>query len=122
MGATLAAVLAGCGSDDTAADPAAGDPSASTSASSPSTPSGSPLPDWPACADVWQGGQDLPARYAGCLDGDQAVKAASKRCAFGLPIVSYADTFYAVTGHRINQVASVKTDKAYRRALNACQG
>lgn len=94
----------------------------STSTASPSASATVDLPDWPACADVWVVGQDLPDRYRGCLDGDTPVKPKRYECSFGLPILVYGDQFYAVTGGPINQVDSLKTSQQFRRALSTCQG
>ena len=109
--------LSACG-DDTSTTADDSSPSASESTTEPA----GDHPDWPACDEVWVADADLPANYAGCLDGDTEVKAEKHPCSFGLPIVSYDDRFYAVTGKQINEVDSLETDNGFQQALSNCSG
>jgi len=137
---TVSLLLGGCG-DDTATDPSASDgsdsPSASVDTSAPAEPTPSesqiepteatdspePLPDWPACGEVWVEGARLPADYKGCLDGETAVKAKNRYCEFGQKLVTYADQFWAVRGGKVNDAKGPLKDSAdYRDDLASCQG
>ena len=116
-------LLGGCGDDDRSSDPSASDGSASARrrtarrprsrprrrrsrrrASRRSTPTETtePLPDWPACADVWVVDAKLPGDYQGCLEERTAVKAKNQYCEFGKKLVTYADQFWAVRGGKVN--------------------
>ena len=138
-----ALLLTGCGDDtgdassatDTASSSVdAGSPSASVETSEPAEPSPSeseivptestaPLPDWPACAEVWVGGATLPGDYQGCLDGETAVKAKNQYCEFGKKLVTYADQFWAVRGGKVNDAKGPLKDSAdYRDDLASCKG
>ena len=130
-------VLGGCG-DDTATDPSASDgsdnPSASVETSEPAEPTPSesliepsvtsePLPDWPACTDVWVEGAKLPRDYQGCLDSETAVKAKNQYCEFGKKLVTYADQFWGVRGGKVNDAHGPLKDSAdYRDDLASCKG
>ena len=133
-------LLAGCG-DDTANDPSASDgsdsstsPSASVDTSAPGepTPSASPivptetaepLPDWPACADVWVEGAKLPGDYKGCLEDETAVKAKNQYCEFGKKLVTYADQFWAVRAGKVNDAKGpLKASQDYLDDLASCKG
>lgn len=139
---SLAAVLllGGCG-DDTASDPSAADgsdaspsPPASVTTSEPAEPTPSespieptettePLPDWPACVEVWVEDAQLPGDYKGCLEGEAAVKAKNRYCEFGKKLVTYADRFWAVRGGRINDAhGPLQDSEDYRNDLASCQG
>jgi hypothetical protein len=129
------ALLSACGSDD-GGD--ATDPGASTSASETPSESASDTPteapptteptetadptaDWPACDGVWSDGAQLPHGYKGCKEGDTAVKAESRGCSFGRPLVTYADRFYGVPSGLIHEtMGSLKKDPGYRSALASC--
>jgi hypothetical protein len=140
--ASLAAVflLGACG-DDTATDPSAADgteasdsTSASVDTSEPAEPTPSespiepsetavPLPDWPACTDVWVEGAKLPGDYKGCLEGETAVKAKNRYCEFGKKLVTYADQFWGVRGGKVNDAKGpLKDSQDYRDDLASCQG
>lgn len=128
------ALLSACGDDDgdDAADP--GSPSAGTSdspsASASETPTEpteepteteDPSADWPRCATVWRDGSRLPRGYRGCREGDTAVKADSRGCSFGRPLVIYADRFYAVPSGVIHETPGpLAKDRGYRSALASC--
>jgi hypothetical protein len=132
-------LLAGCG-DDTATDPGAEGadspetPSASVETSQPAepTPSSSPieptettepLPDWPACADIWIEDARLPKDYRGCLEGGTPVKAKNQYCEFGQKLVTYGDRFWAVRGGKVNDAKGPLKDSAdYRDDLASCKG
>ena len=43
--------------------------------------------------------------YQGCKEGDTAVKADSRGCSFGRPLVTYADRFYGVPSGVIHETA-----------------
>jgi hypothetical protein len=137
---TVSLLLGGCG-DDTATDPSASDgsdsPSASVDTSAPAEPTPSesqiepteatdtpePLPDWPACSEVWVEGARLPSDYKGCLDGETAVKAKNQYCEFGQKLVTYADQFWAVRGGKVNDAKGPLKDSAdYRDDLASCKG
>jgi hypothetical protein len=126
------ALLVACGDDSesSAADPpAAGSSSAtdSPSATEPATsddPSDTPpaKPAWPACSAVWVAGADIPGRYQGCLDGDDAVEADNLTCSSGQRIVRYADRFFGVAGGRIYQTTGpLDKDKEYLKKVRVCR-
>lgn len=132
-------LLGGCGDDgtDTASDPGASgsasdSPSTETSTPAEPTPSESaitptettePLPDWPACADVWVEGATLPGDYRGCLQDATPVKAKNRYCEFGKKLVTYADQFWAVRGGKVNDAGGpLKDSQDYRDDLTSCQG
>lgn len=111
---TLGLVLGGCG-DDTATEPDA--TPESTASSSGSTP----VPDGPACEEVWADGQDLPRSYRGCVEGSAWVAADSRRCESGQVIVVYADRYYGAKGAVVNDMGGpLEDDKQYQRALRSC--
>jgi hypothetical protein len=137
---TAVLLLGGCG-DDTVNDPSATDgsdtsetPSASVDTSAPAepTPSASPieptetvepLPDWPACVEVWVEGAKLPGDYQGCLEDETAVKAKNQYCEFGKKLVTYADQFWAVRGGKVNDAGGpLKDSPDYRDDLASCKG
>lgn len=144
-----AVLLGGCGDDgddtasdpggsasgtasDTASDTGSVSPSTETSAPAEPTPSESelspsasdePLPDWPACGEVWVKGKKLPADYRGCLDEGTAVKAKDQYCEFGKKLVTYGDRFWGVRGGRVNDAGGpLKDSKDYRDDLASCKG
>lgn len=107
--------LGGCGDD---ADPT--EATGSTPASSGS-PSGTAVPDGPACDEVWVDGQDLPERYRGCVQDDDWVEAATSRCASGQVLVTYGDRFYGAKGAVVNDVGEPLDDSdQYQRAMRSC--
>ncbi len=128
------ALLSACGSDDggEGADPeATTNVSDSPSESASDTPTDAPTEeptetadptaDWPACDRVWSDGAQLPRGYHGCTEGDTAVKADSRSCSFGRPLVTYADRFYGVPSGVIHETAGpLKKDPGYRSALSSC--
>jgi hypothetical protein len=133
-GAMCASLLSGCGSDDGDGAAVASDsasPSASASASdsastdpTPETeePSATaPPPSWPACADAWVAGADLPAPYDGCAKGATAVPADSTHCSMGALLVTYDGRFWAVPGHVISEAnGPLNRDPDYRQARATC--
>lgn len=111
---TLGSVLSGCG-DDTTARPAATPESTATSTGS------TPVPEGPACEEVWADGQDLPGSYRGCVEGSTWVAADSRRCESGQVIVIYADRYYGAKGAVVNDMGgSLENNKQYQRALRSC--
>jgi hypothetical protein len=126
----LALLVVACGDDS---ESAATDPAGSESTMSTDTPTATeptaeetdtppPLPDWPACGDVWVADAKLPLGYHGCLDGDQAVKADNLSCSSGQRIVRYEDQFFAVAGGTIYQVAGpLDKDKQYLKMVRVCR-
>ena len=111
---TLGLVLGGCG-DDTAAEPDAAPGSTTTSAGS------TPVPDGPACEEIWADGQDLPRSYRGCVEDSAWVAADTRRCESGQVLVIYADRYYAAKGFVVNdQGGPLEDDKQYQRALRSC--
>lgn len=112
--ATLGLVLGGCG-DDTSAGPGATPESTATSTGS------TPVPDGPACEEVWADGQDLPRSYRGCVEGSAWVAADSRRCESGQVIVVYADRYYGAKGAVVNDMGgSLEDNQQYQRALRSC--
>lgn len=110
----LGLVLSGCG-DDAATEPVA------TPGSTTSSTGSTPLPDGPACEEVWADGQDLPRSYRGCVEGSAWVAADSRRCESGQVIVIYADRYYAAKGNVVNDMGgSLEQDEQYQRALRSC--
>jgi hypothetical protein len=133
----LALSLAACGgdSDSTATDPDASDSSTATDTASPTeatetpepseTPSETtpPVPDWPACGDVWVADAQLALGYKGCLEGDEAVKADNLSCSSGQRIVRYDDSFFAVAGGTIYETSGpLEKDKEYLQKIRTCRG
>jgi hypothetical protein len=129
------ALLSACGDDDgdDASDPGSSSdtPSGSASESATDTPTEAPTDqptatedptaDWPKCASVWTAGAALPRAYEGCRESGTAVKADSRMCSFGRPLVTYADRFYAVPTGVIHETAGpLKKDRAYQSALASC--
>lgn len=123
--------LAACG-DESGSDEQATDGGSTPTATSSPTPSESSATDeptssasaidGPSCAAVWVAGETLPRGYRGCvLDDGGWQKAEKKPCSFGVPIVTYADRYYAVLGKVINDAGDLKTSKEYRQALSSCQ-
>ena len=53
--------------------------------------------EFPACAELWQVGNELPADYEGCLDGDTLVASVID----GEGNVVYDDTLQAKPGSKI---------------------
>jgi hypothetical protein len=139
-GSLASVLLLGACGDDTADDPSAADgagasesPSASVDTSEPAEPSPSaspiepteaaPLPDWPACADIWVEDARLPGDYQGCLEDETAVKAKNRYCEFGKKLVTHADRYWAVRGGKVNDAKGPLMDsKDYRDDLASCQG
>lgn len=116
--ATLCVALVGCGGGDTDPDILVEDPAATTSPEAASEPPASGLP---ACSEIWVAGQDLPKKYAGCDEDGTEVSADEQMCSYGLPIVTYADTYYAVPGAVVNEVPALSSSQQYERALQNCQ-
>lgn len=134
-------LLAGCGDDEggTATDPGSSD-SASTGTSPSADPTDEatgeptdletmpsvvpdPVPDWPACADVWVADAKLPGDYKGCLEGETPVKAENQYCEFGKKLVTYADQYWAVRGGKVNDAGGPLGDSAdYAADLESCLG
>jgi hypothetical protein len=121
--------LAGCGDDDTSATDAGSDPT--TSASTPSesaTPTESataePEPAGPSCDEVWVDGAKLPGGYQDCYAADgKRMKANGRYCEFGKPLVTYADSFWAVPGGPVHEVeGALLDDPDYTQALRKCSG
>ena len=110
----LGSVLSGCG-DDTAADPGA------TPESTPTSAGATPVPDGPACEEVWADGQGLPRSYQGCVEDSAWVAADSRRCESGQVIVVYADRYYGAKGAVVNDMGgALEENKQYQRALRSC--
>lgn len=110
----LGLVLSGCG-DDTVAEPDATPQSTATSTGA------TPVPDGPACKEVWADGSDLPRSYRGCVEGSAWVAADSRRCESGQVIVVYADRYYGAKGAVVNDMGgALEENKQYQRALRSC--
>jgi hypothetical protein len=76
----------------------------------------------PLCDEVWVGGQTLPADYESCERDGALVEATRHRCEFGLTLVEFDNTFYAVPGKVINEVPDLASSPEYKHALSSCQG
>jgi len=110
----LGFVLSGCG-DDTTVEP---DATPESTASSTGT---TPVPDGPACEEVWADGLDLPRSYRGCVEGSAWVAADSRRCESGQVIVIYDDRYYGAKGAVVNDMGgALEENKQYQRALRSC--
>lgn len=130
--------LAGCGSEESAAQDPAGTTSASPapgsgeSGSATPTPSPSPTPSptprppaptLPACSEVWVAGATVPGRYQGCLEGQETVPADGRYCEFGKALFTYGRDLWAVAGGPVNVTERpLLRDPGYRRALEQCGG
>lgn len=111
--------LGGCGGD--AEGPAQATESPAESAPASDSSSSTPVPDGPACDEVWVDGADLPGGYRGCVDDDTWVKAATTRCDSGQVLVTYDDRYYGAKGAVVNDVGSPLDDSdQYQRALRSC--
>ena len=117
---TLCIALVGCGDEGQESDFLVDDPAASSTGSSAVAPEG-PDSGLPACDEIWVAGQDLPQKYAGCDEDGTEVSADEQMCSYGLPIVTYADTYYAVPGAVVNEVPALSSSQQYKRALKNCQ-
>lgn len=118
----LGGALVACGTDSGATSAGRSTPTpASESPSASETPSEPSGPQPPECSEVWEAGTRLPTGYRGCAEDGEPVRTDRIRCSFGLVIVTYADTFYAVPGDTINESASLKDDPEFRRTVNSCQ-
>ena len=122
--------LAGCGDDDGST---AADPGSETSSSESATPSETPAPSetttpeppaGPACDEVWVDGAKLPGGYQQCFDADgKKMKMDGRYCEFGKPLITYADSFWAVPGGPVHEVeAALLDDPDYAKALAQCSG
>ena len=77
----------------------------------------------PQCGDIWQAGETLPSAYKRCFEGDTAVKASSRYCEFGKPLITYDDRFYAVRDGRIAEATEpFADDDGYQDVLAKCSG
>jgi len=126
--ALLAALLGGCGdgSDSSANDPSGSDSSSEATEPASESPSPSdtppPLPDWPACGDVWVQDATIPNGYKGCLEGDQAVKSDTLTCSSGQRIIRYDDRFFGVSGGKIYEaMGPLEKDKQYLKMVRVCR-
>lgn len=123
------ALLSACGDDGADATDPGSSSSASDSPSESAAPSESPTEepptdpsaDWPECDSVWSDGARLPRGYAGCRDGEKAVKADGRECSFGRPLITYAKRFYAVPTGVIHETPGpLEKDAGYRSAIASC--
>lgn len=111
--------LGGCGEDS---DVPRATGSSDTPASSPSS-STPPVPDGPACRDVWVDGADLPRSYRGCVQADSWIRADASHCASGQVLVVFDDRYYGARGAVVNDVGGpLEDDRQYQRALRSCGG
>lgn len=109
--------LGACGSD-TAEEPAA------TVGSSPTaqTSDDAGADGLPACDDVWQTGETLPAGYAGCVQDGATVEVDALACSSGQKFVTFEESHYAVVGGLVREVeGEIDTDRAYRKAVRSCR-
>lgn len=91
------------------------------------TPTASPTEevgaDWPACGEVWVDDARMPGGYAGCREGETAVPAEKRGCAFGRPLITYDDRFWGVPTGVIHEAdGPLERDRAYRSDLASCTG
>ena len=120
------ALLAGCGGRDASTatdDPASQSPAPSHSSKPSSTPSSAPSkdPTSPRCGAVWSQDATLPGQYQGCATSAGWVEAEDRMCSTGAKIVTYADHFWAVRGHRIERAhPTLLKDARYRHLLAQC--
>ena len=99
---------------DTPSEPATDEPTATD----PTEP-----PDWPACETLWVEGGEIPTRYEGCLEGDNAVAADNLPCSSGQRIVRYQDKFYGVAGGTIHEaMGALDKDREYLKMVRRCRG
>lgn len=122
------AALAGCGTETGAVTGASDPPTTASASPSPIETTASPTPSetaapLPRCGKVWVDGATLPAEYAGCRQGSRTVDPREWPCAFGGPVVTYANRFYAVRSHRVNATQGPLTeDPDWQIALESCRG
>ena len=110
--------LGGCGDEVDEPSRATG---SSESTGTSGSPSEKPVPDGPACEDVWVDGQDLPGSYRGCVRGGTWIAADTRRCASGQVLVTYADRYYGAKGAVVNDMGEpLEEDRQYQRALRSC--
>ncbi len=114
VGCGLAIALVGCGGSD---PETAEDTTTTEQTSDAADAGGSGQPD---CDEIWVDGQQLPQRYAGCLEGEETVKAEKQRCSSGQVLVTYDDRFYAVLGGPVNETDGLSDNKDYRQAESSC--
>lgn len=111
-----ATLLVGCGADSADDDPPATTPSLTDTTES----SG---PTEPLCSDVWVEGEVLVKPYAGCHDAetDAWVDSDVTHCSSGQRIVTFADSFYAVPGREVVEVAGpLADDPDFTQMLASC--
>jgi hypothetical protein len=128
----IGGLVAGCGSeastgsDGSRAQEPTPTPSTTSAAGSPSDSPGASesseqTADWPACGAVWVRDANLPQPYQGCLRGDKAVSARALPCSTGVQLITYADRFWGVPGHRISKSdGPLRSDREYQRTKNTC--
>lgn len=110
--------LGGCG--DTVDEPSQAAES-SESTGTTEDPSEKPVPDGPACEEIWVDDQNLPRSYRGCVDDGAWVAADTRRCSSGQVLVSHADRYYGAKGAVVNDVGEpLEENRQYQRALRSC--
>ena len=126
-------LLSACGDDSasSAADPA-DTPSVTDTPSEPVTDEPTPTdvtssptetPNWPSCETVWVEGGEIPTRYQGCLEGNDAVAADNLSCSSGQRIVRYQEKFFGVAGGTIHEaMGTLDKDKEYLKMVRRCRG
>ncbi|MDP3890597.1 hypothetical protein [Nocardioides sp.] len=120
----LTGMLAACGEDPGTGTGTATDPATTSSGSpTPAGDEGDASAGDPQCAEVWVDGEELPEDYAGCYEGEAFVDADGRHCAFGTDLFTYADSFYAAAGSRVNEVdPPLAESEAYLNAADSCGG
>lgn len=79
--------------------------------------------DWPACGEVWVDDARMPGGYAGCREGDTAVPAEKRGCAFGRPLITYDGRFWGVPTGIVHEAdGPLERDRAYQSDLASCTG
>ncbi|KQV76742.1 hypothetical protein ASC61_18020 [Aeromicrobium sp. Root344] len=116
---TALLLLAGCTSSDGKGRGEDGQPTAK-----PPTTKTTPAPTGPACASIWKEGTTLPADYTKCVDGGAYGSQDVTKCQDGTRLVTYSDTYFAVTGGRISKpkVAPMQDTPEFGKVYSACTG
>lgn len=81
----------------------------------------------PACAEVWQAGETLPADYAGCVDEDGSLQVSNAQACTadtsqdGQAFATFGTSLYALTDGEIHQGAfnTPTYDELYRACFGA---
>ena len=122
--ASIMLALTGCTSSEGGSAGGPDDQSKPIEPEQTATPTGTPAPTGPDCADIWKVGATLPSTYTRCVtDGSYAVQEVT-RCDDGSRLVAYDDEYFAVTGKAVSRpdVAPMQDTDEFARAYSACTG